>query len=508
MGLAFLLLALLGQAEEIGNLPEREEISETLLEELEALQANPINPNTAPPYELYGIPFLTPDQVARVLTLRKEKPFTSWSDFRRRVGLDPVTAHLLKGIFVFHQVPLIRGRVYGALEQKPRRRQGVFRSDLYLGEIFRVGIRWRRNSSGRRDLRVALLWTPGKWGLRGVALGEIHPLFGLGLFQGPGPFYSSFRPPPGPNPGFLRPAPAPSLWLSLGKGFLVLQGVLSSVHQVVQATFSLPEGELGLVSVQRGLSLWGRWETAKGQVAAEIGRYWHTWNGLLTARQSFQGGRMELGLLFRGDSLPPASRYASLNPGTYIYLALRGKGPWGLGLRVLRIAEVEKREGPPLRSWRGSYLLIREIGAFQVSLALREGAKNLSPRPQIWTVRLRHQGLRCEFHRSGESLVLSGQLQWGNWSFFAHVFTASDRSVAIFEPGAPGFFGRTWISGEGSRAGFRVKGKWGELRWAVKGAWTRTGETQAPEIRLLFLLSESLYSFPRIGIRRASGKGD
>lgn len=489
-----LLFALLAQTGGIEALPEREEITEDLLERLEDLQENPLDPNTAPPEDLYSVPLLTADQVARILTLRKQKPFSSWADFRRRVGLDPVAAQLLREAFTFRHIRPERGRIYTRMEHGPAGQKVDLRGDLLWGKRLRFGVRWRR-TEGNPILRAALLWTPGRWGIQGVALGHIAPLLGLGLLQGPPAFFSGFRPPSGPTPGFLRPTPAPGLWVSWRGSSLAFQTVLAQSHQAFQIGFPLPGGAAGLVGTREGASLWGQKVWGRRAVALEIGRYGSAWSGLFSAKQSFPEGRVELGGLLRGDLLPQTSRYASLKPGAYLHFAVRGKGPGGLAFRVLRLFRVREQPTGAFRSWRGDYLLILNREDFQVSLALKEGQDGLAARPPVWVIRLQREDLRCELHRSGESFALSGQLRWQSWAFFAHIFTAPKRGIALFEPGLPDFPRRVWLSGEGSRVGVRVKGYWGNLLWALKGAWERRENLWTQEVGLLFSLSGPLYPF-------------
>ena len=69
--------------------------------DLEFFKIGYINPNTATSWELGRIPFLSVQEISMILTMRKEKPFTSTDDLARRIGLLPFEADFLRDVLYF-----------------------------------------------------------------------------------------------------------------------------------------------------------------------------------------------------------------------------------------------------------------------------------------------------------------------------------------------------------------------------------------------------------------------
>ena len=72
-----------------------------VLEELEALEHRPLNPNSADSMALSRIPLLTDSDVALLLLCRRERSFRNFADLRRRLSLSLPVARLLQPVFVF-----------------------------------------------------------------------------------------------------------------------------------------------------------------------------------------------------------------------------------------------------------------------------------------------------------------------------------------------------------------------------------------------------------------------
>jgi hypothetical protein len=109
-----------------------------VLEELEALEHRPLDPNKADSTSLSHVPLLTNLDVAVLLRCRRERPLQNFADLRRRLGLALPVARLLRPVFVFSDFKSSPSALVTAMvEERPRRR---FRSRL-IGRAPESGIR-------------------------------------------------------------------------------------------------------------------------------------------------------------------------------------------------------------------------------------------------------------------------------------------------------------------------------------------------------------------------------
>ncbi len=226
------------------------DLAQELQEVVESAPA--VEVNTASASELQEVPLMTPDLVLRILQERSRRPFQNFTDFSRRIPLDPAQA------FVFRRV----------LRFPARATRSRFRGYLWtrISRATSQGYRWTMRQGPALvafkgpGFRWLLAWR-GAWGR--VWAGHVSPRFGLGLLdlEGPRPVDRLYR---SQRWRWFTPVP--------GMG---LEGRWNGQRIVLYATQSRFlarwEGALGVSVTRAGATLDGAVDHGNLRVEAEAG---------------------------------------------------------------------------------------------------------------------------------------------------------------------------------------------------------------------------------------------